>query len=116
MRRKQCNKLARTSGINIMFQCYESLGYTSDCAWLTMMYVNEAVNECKDTCVANSSQPDNDPFTCELSACKACIQKKFGYLFALYAGRSAPKSGIVQGDLIIPCAGYANIKQDPCAG
>ena len=78
--------------------------------------LTEAINKCKDTCIANFGEPDNDPLNCQLSACKACPRVTSGYRYKLFAGRLPGNSGIVDGELILPCSGFTNIKQDPCAG
>lgn len=112
--RKQCNTLANVS-VESMYHCYQLLGHSPDCAWLNMSFMTAAKANCKETCVANYGEPANDLFTCAISDCAKCPLETNGRLYKTLAGRISANSGIVGGELILPCADIPNIKQDPCA-
>jgi len=98
-----------------IYICYQTIGFTPECAWLwASNALNTAIN-CSEICQALMNTPIQDPETCELNNCFMCDDVQSGSIFSLFSGRTRRNSGIIT-PIARDCSSIANINQDPCPG
>jgi len=114
----QCSKRLlqlSSSAIDDVYVCFsETIGFTSECAWLWTSDAISTFQTCMEPCLENIGQPSNDPVSCALNSCLLCDEETSGQIFKLFSGRTRRNSGVIT-PVVRECSSIANIRQDPCA-
>ena len=97
-------------------QCFEDLGFSTDCAELWSNAAREKEKKCAFKCVVGIFRDtpfNSDAPSCTLNDCLQCKKDHTYSEFRHFAGRTSASSGLLSA-IVRPCSEIANIQQLVC--
>ncbi|GKY96833.1 hypothetical protein MPSEU_000642500 [Mayamaea pseudoterrestris] len=99
-----------------LVSCYETVGFTDQCASLWANFAAANAQLCAGDCAGQTSNLFGDPPLCELGSCLSCskdFQAEFDELAGLY---KSPYNAGFNVDIAYPCSSFTRIATlDPCS-